>query len=146
MQADIAPTLEVMPFDNRFAVQAKVLVHPDHQHNYVYKSFLMFILELRSAMNEKSIAAIKNSILDLCVEMLERGGIDNIGFVINGSYFTLRNPNMEGIKDLLIANMKIEDTKDIRSTLQCLRHSIMNEAKKIAGCKMTLFMFSSNMS
>lgn len=80
----------------------------------------------------------------MCFEMLERGGIDKIGFVINEKYHTIRNPNYEGIKDLLTANMHIEDTTDIRNTIQCLRHSIMNEGKKIADCKLNLFWFSSN--
>ena len=95
-------------------------------------------------MDESSIGALKKCILDLCFELLERGGIDNIGFVINAQYYTIRNPNYEGIKDLLNANVRIEDSKDIRETLKCLRHSIMNESKKMEGCKLTLFMFSSN--
>lgn len=55
---------------------------------------------------------------------MERGGIDNVGFVINKNYYTIRNPNYEGIKDLLAANVKVEDSTDIRETIICLRNSI----------------------
>jgi hypothetical protein len=40
--------------------------------------------------------------------------MDNIGFVINNKYYTIRNPNYEGIKDLLNAHVQVGDTKDIR--------------------------------
>jgi hypothetical protein len=44
--------------------------------------------------------------------------------VINKNYHTIRNPNYEGIKDLLNLNVKVDDTSDIRQTLICLRNSI----------------------
>ena len=144
MQADIAPTLTVIPFDDSYAIEASLLIIPECRKNFVYRSFLMFVLELRSAMDDNCLDFIKKNILDMCLEMLERDGIDNIGFIINEKYHTIRNPNIEGIKDLLAANLKVEDTTDIRNTLQCLRHSIMNEAKKMADCKLSLFFFSSN--
>ena len=52
MQADLAPTLTVLPFDDKYAVDASILVYPESRHKFVYKSYLMFVLELRSAMND----------------------------------------------------------------------------------------------
>lgn len=121
----------MLPFDDHYAIRASVLVDPQSHRNYVYRSFLVFVLEIRSAMDQTCISAIKNAILELCVELLERDGIDHIGFVINAKYHTIRNPNYEGIKDLLTANLFVDDGSDIRQTMQCLRHSLMNEAKKI---------------
>lgn len=108
------------------------------------KTFMMFVLEIRSAMDEMSIKTLKNFILDTCDELIERGGIDNVGFVINKKYYTIRNPNYEGIKDLLNAHTKVEDTTDFRETLICLRNSIHAEAKKLESAKISIFMFTSN--
>ena len=54
MQADLAPTLTVLPFDDMYAIDAKILVYPESRHKFLYKSYLMFVLELRSAMTEES--------------------------------------------------------------------------------------------
>ena len=42
--------------------------------------------------------------------------------------------------------MKISDTVDFEATLQCLRHSIMNEFKKIENAKMSLIYFTSSIA
>lgn len=84
----------------------------------------MFVLEIRSAMDHDSIKMLKNFMLSTCEDLLESGGIDGVGFIINKNYYTIRKPNYEGIKDLLNANVKIDDTIDIRDTLICLRNSI----------------------
>ena len=31
MEADLKPQLEIIPFDEKFAVRAEVMIHPDHQ-------------------------------------------------------------------------------------------------------------------
>jgi primase-polymerase (primpol)-like protein len=62
----------------------------------------------------------------MCEEALDRSGIEGIGFVMNENYYTIRQPNYEGIKDLLTANMKISDTTDFTRSLTVLRHSIQN--------------------
>ena len=63
MDAQLDPMLTVMPFDDKMAIDAKILVHPDARSKFVYKSFLLFVLELRSAMNEESLSFLKKNIL-----------------------------------------------------------------------------------
>lgn len=63
--------------------------------------------------------------------------------MINENYYTIRQPNYEGIKDLLTSNMRICESVDFLSTLVCLRHSIMNEAKKMENAKISLLFFTS---
>ena len=113
---------------------------------FVMKTFLMFVLEVKSSMDEAAIRSLKGFILETCVQLLERNGIDNIGFVINKNYHTIRNPNYEGIKDLLNAHVKVDDSRDIRDTLICLRNSIHLEAKKLQQSKISIVMFTSNVA
>ena len=67
----------------------------------------MIVLELRSGMNDVEVINLRKRILEMCEDGLERGGITGIGFVINENYYTIRQPNYEGIKDLLMSAMKI---------------------------------------
>ena len=77
----------------------------------------MIVLELRSGLNLDELSNLRKRILDMCEQALERGGITGIGFVINENYYTIRQPNYEGIKDLLLNYMKIGETVDFIKTL-----------------------------
>lgn len=66
MQADIIPTLEIIPFDDKYAVKAEILVDKGSQKLFIMKTFLMFVLELRSAMDDEDIKALKAFILETC--------------------------------------------------------------------------------
>ena len=122
----IEPTLEIVPFDRSFCLKATIDIPLEEQHLYVSRSFFLCVIELRSAMSDKDIEIIKRGILETCDELINRNGITNIGFIINEQCITIRNPNYEGIKDLLTQRLHVVDTTDFRNTIQCLRHTIMN--------------------
>jgi hypothetical protein len=45
MQAEeLIPTLSIVPFENKYAVKARVEVNKEYQANYVSKSFFMFVM------------------------------------------------------------------------------------------------------
>lgn len=75
-------------------------------------------------MDENDIKALKNFVIETCDDLIEMEALDNIGFVINENYHTIRNPNVNGIKDLLNTYAKVGDTRDICKTLICLSSAI----------------------
>lgn len=45
-------------------------------------------------MDDNDIKALKNFVIETCDDLIQMEGIDNIGFVINENYHTIRNPNV----------------------------------------------------
>lgn len=91
--------------ENFVVVQPTVSLSEENGALYVRQSYVIFVLDIRTGMNDEALHRLESCLLDSCFEFITKKAL-GISFIVNGVHYNVKNIDRDYLKALLKSILK----------------------------------------